>query len=122
MSEADETLAREQGPSPLADDGPGAYRPLMEVHDGLVPLRITFDPVSDAAYVHLQSTIAAGAAVKTVSVDVEEVGMVNLDFDEGGHLLGVEVVGARAVLPREVLAQVDAQAQGPDVGTSARPL
>jgi len=93
----------------------------MQAHDAPVPLRITFDPDSDAAYVHLQSTIAAGAAVKTVSIDVEKVGMVNLDFDEEGRLLGVEVVGARALLPREVLALVDARAQGPDGGTAATP-
>jgi uncharacterized protein YuzE len=41
---------------------------------------------------------------KTVAVDPTEVGgMIHLDFDRQGHLIGVEILDASSFLPPDVL-------------------
>ena len=76
----------------------------MKPHDGAVPLHVTYDPEADAAYIHFQAEIAPGAAVRTVCVDEQEIdGMVNLDLDKTGRILGVEVLEAARLLPRDLL-------------------
>lgn len=39
-------------------------------------------------------------------VDVQ--GQINLDFDSAGHLIGIEILGARTKLPPDVLRQAEA--------------
>ena len=67
-------------------------------------MRMTLDPDADAAYVEI-------AGVEHRSVEAIPVhrpdGMIVLDFDRDGHLLGVEVLGATRLLPADILASAD---------------
>ncbi|MEI5033426.1 DUF2283 domain-containing protein [Streptomyces sp. S1A(2023)] len=68
---------------------------------------IEYDRENDLAYVSLVEHIADGAAVRQVTVETPGGGAdLNLDFDEAGRLLGIEVVGAQAGLPEELLRPV----------------
>ncbi|GAA3524163.1 hypothetical protein GCM10022234_20880 [Aeromicrobium panaciterrae] len=70
-----------------------------------VPLKITFDPDVNAAYIYLVDEIGFGEAAKTYSCDPLEVGgMINLDFDSNGRLLGIEVLDATGYLDSSLLA------------------
>lgn len=67
-------------------------------------MRITYDPDADAAYIYLIDKIGAGGVDRTIPVDPAAVGgMINLDFDESGRLLGIEVIDASKFLPDELL-------------------
>ncbi|GGR39643.1 DUF2283 domain-containing protein [Streptomyces roseolus] len=67
-------------------------------------MHIEYDQENDTAYVSLVAHIADGAAVQQVTVEVPGgAADLHLDFDASGRLLGVEVVGARAALPAELL-------------------
>ncbi|ALD13997.1 DUF2283 domain-containing protein [Clavibacter capsici] len=70
-------------------------------------MRLTYDPVADAAYVELADPIADGDAATTIhSITTPgDRGEVALDFDADGRLLGLEVLHASAVLPAAVLAE-----------------
>lgn len=67
-------------------------------------MHIEYDQENDTAYVSLVAHIADGAAVSQVPVEAPggEADL-TLDFDASGHLLGIEVIGARAALPAELL-------------------
>ncbi len=54
-----------------------------------VPATFAYDPAMGAAYVALAPAPAGG-----VAQTIEVLAMVNADLDEGGRLLGVEIVGA----------------------------
>ena len=67
-------------------------------------MRFTYDPAADAAYLYIAEHIPPGGVAKTYCCDPGEVGgMINLDFDSSGKLLGVEVLDASAILPPHVL-------------------
>jgi Uncharacterized conserved small protein len=67
-------------------------------------MRMTYDPEADAAYVYLVDEIGAGEVERTVPVDPVEIGgMINLDFDADGYLLGIEILDASKFLPPELL-------------------
>jgi uncharacterized protein YuzE len=72
-----------------------------------VPVRITCDRSANAAYIHLTDIDACGVA-KTVHFEDPDVrGMINLDFDASGRLIGIEVVGATHALPSGILDDAD---------------
>lgn len=65
---------------------------------------MTYDPEADAVYVYFADEILAGGVNKTYPCDPLEVdGMINLDFDRDGRLIGLEVLGAKGKLPPELL-------------------
>jgi uncharacterized protein YuzE len=71
----------------------------------MAPLRVTYDETVDAAYIYLQPDgegvrVAKMYACDPVAVD----GMINLDFDAAGCLVGIEVLGARSKLVPALLA------------------
>jgi uncharacterized protein YuzE len=67
-------------------------------------MRITYDRETDAAYIYLVP-IADGGVARTYPCDPSEVdGMINLDFDREGRLIGIEVLDASRKLPQAVLA------------------
>jgi uncharacterized protein YuzE len=71
-------------------------------------VRIKYDASVDAAYIYLADEIRPGAVAKMVPVDPLAInGMINLDFDAEGRLLGIEVLAASKRLPREALAAVE---------------
>jgi uncharacterized protein YuzE len=69
------------------------------------PVRITFDRRANAAYIYLRG-IEPGGVARTVPVD-EAPGMVNLDFDAGDRLIGIEVLEATRHLPPELLEHAE---------------
>ncbi len=71
-------------------------------------MRMTYDREVDAAYVHLEDTISAGAAVTTQVCDVKViVGQIHLDIDRDGRLLAIEILDASRVLTETVLSQAE---------------
>lgn len=70
-------------------------------------MRIEFDSSANAAYLSIESHIPAGSAVENVVVGRNGQGDIVLDFDAGGRLLGVEVIGATELLSQAVLAAAD---------------
>lgn len=60
-------------------------------------MRLSYDDEANAAYLELED-IAEGTAVENVVVERPGRGDIVLDFDADGRLLGVEVIGATALL------------------------
>jgi uncharacterized protein YuzE len=54
---------------------------------------------------HLEHPIDAGSVETTAMFDPEH-GMFALDLDAAGHILGLEVLGARAHLPAALLQEI----------------
>jgi uncharacterized protein YuzE len=79
----------------------------------MVPQKITYDTVANAAYIYLQppgTPVAKMYACDPIGVS----GMINIDFDAAGRLVGIEVLDARGKLAPEVLAGAeDITRQGP---------
>lgn len=68
-------------------------------------MKVTYDESVDAAYIQLADDIGTGGVAQTYACDPDEIGgMINLDFDAGGRVIGVEVLDASKLLPPEVLA------------------
>jgi uncharacterized protein YuzE len=66
-------------------------------------MRVTFDRAANAAYIYLRE-IGSGEVHETVNADGKHNrSMVNLDFDQKGRLIGIEVLDATRALPQEVL-------------------
>jgi uncharacterized protein YuzE len=66
-------------------------------------MRVTFDRGGNAAYIYLKE-IGEGEAVRQHLVDEPHTrGMIVLDFDKKGRLIGIEVLDATRALPQEVL-------------------
>ena len=63
-------------------------------------MKITFDKDADAAYIYLTNSPVKSS--KTVCGEGELEGF-NFDFDEGGRLLGIEVLGASKSLDKQIL-------------------
>jgi uncharacterized protein YuzE len=69
-------------------------------------LKIEYDAQADAAYIYLDDSVEPRVVKKTCGCDPVEVdGMINLDFDDEGRILGVEVMDASARLPKAALKQ-----------------
>ncbi|WP_410590113.1 DUF2283 domain-containing protein [Amycolatopsis sp. lyj-23] len=65
---------------------------------------VTYDEVADAAYIRLLEPGIPLVAARTYACHPVRVdGMINLDLDEHGRLVGIEVLAARAKLPPAVL-------------------
>ena len=63
----------------------------------------TYDADADAAYFSLAPDIKGGDAVRQDFFQWDGGGEIILDFDADDRLLGVEVIGARAVLRASTL-------------------
>lgn len=70
----------------------------------MIAPRVTYDPVADAAYIYLTPEIPAGGVATTVPVDSIAIGgMVNIDLDDKGVIVGIEVLNASAKLDPDLL-------------------
>ena len=68
------------------------------------PMRFTYDRDADVAYLYIAGEIAPGGVAKTYGCDPGDAGgMINLDFDAGGRLVGIEVLDASVLLPVELI-------------------
>jgi len=79
-------------------------------------LRVTYDPEANAAYIHLVP-VGRGEAVRTEPVEYDGPGGVLFDFDRAGQMIGVEILGARELLPVGFLDGAVLPGQ-PDDGTA----
>ena len=70
-----------------------------------VPLPISFDAEADATYIQLADEPRLGwRHGKTVPVLVDKSnGMVNIDLDEDGRIIGIEILPARGLLSDKIL-------------------
>lgn len=67
-------------------------------------IRVDYDESANAAYIEL-TDIAPGDSAQMYACDPGAVGgMINLDFNSEGRLIGIEVLDARRMLPPELLA------------------
>jgi uncharacterized protein YuzE len=73
-------------------------------------MRISYDPEIDAAYVYLVDDIGRAAVAQTYSCDPAQVKVeINLDFDDEGRFLGIEIQDASRILPTALLQAASAQ-------------
>jgi uncharacterized protein YuzE len=70
-------------------------------------MRVTYDGEANAAYLELEDDVGEGAAAENVVVERPGRGDIVLDFDADGRLLGVEIIGATALLRTTVLDAAD---------------
>ncbi|MEU4337113.1 DUF2283 domain-containing protein [Micromonospora lupini] len=67
-------------------------------------LRVTYDEEANAAYIYLTDPrVNAGVANMYACDPVEAGGMINLDLDSDGRLVGIEVLAASSKLPQYLL-------------------
>jgi uncharacterized protein YuzE len=66
-------------------------------------VRVTYDGQANAVYIHLTGDERPRSARMYACDPVDVDGMINLDFDEDGRLIGVEVLAARSKLPRRLV-------------------
>ena len=66
-------------------------------------IKVLYDPEVDAATIYLKD-VHGGESVKTYPCDPLEVnGEINLDFNEEGRLVAIEVLDASRKLPKNIL-------------------
>lgn len=70
--------------------------------------RVTYDKSADAAYVYFTEPRVRARSARTYPCDPVDVdGMINLDFDEHGRLIGIEVLAASSKLPEYLLKSAE---------------
>jgi uncharacterized protein YuzE len=69
-------------------------------------MKVSYSPDVDAAYIYLVE-IRPGEARHTRTCEGASGGTINLDFDAFGRLLGIELLGARQLLPPDVIEQAE---------------
>ncbi|WP_030203254.1 DUF2283 domain-containing protein [Streptomyces sp. NRRL S-87] len=74
----------------------------------MADLKVTYDETANAAYVYFTEPQARVRSAHMYPCDPAGVdGMINLDFDERGRLVGIEVLDARSKLPEYLLRSAD---------------
>lgn len=69
-------------------------------------MKVRYDRVADAAYIQIAERDEYRQVGATVMLDPVEVGgIVGVDLDEDGRIVGLEVMDARSMLTPSVLAQ-----------------
>jgi len=67
-------------------------------------LKVTYDAAVDAAYIYF-ADISPGGVARTYCCNTNDIGgMVNIDLDSEGRLLGIEVLQAKIKLPPQLLS------------------
>jgi uncharacterized protein YuzE len=72
-------------------------------------MKLTYDKEADAAYITIAPSIAPGQAAQQVGFieTPNKESQISLDFDDEGHLLGVEIIFAARALAPEALASAE---------------
>ncbi|MFD9484170.1 DUF2283 domain-containing protein [Streptomyces sp. NPDC059991] len=74
----------------------------------MADVRVTYDKTVDAAYVYLTEPQARVESARMYPCDpVNADAMINLDFDEQGRLIGIEVLAASSKLPEYLLQDAE---------------
>lgn len=73
-----------------------------------IPVRLTYDPVADAAYLYFVEAIEPGGVAQTRSsmLDLDRA-FIAFDFDADGKVLGLEILGASRVLSAATLQSAE---------------
>lgn len=71
-------------------------------------MRFTYDPDADAAFVYIVDLIHPGQAARSEMCDLEiREGAVILVLDADERIIGIELLGASRLVPKEVLDRAD---------------
>ncbi|WP_329305870.1 DUF2283 domain-containing protein [Streptomyces sp. NBC_01260] len=74
----------------------------------MTEVKVTYDKSVDAAYVYFtEPQVRARSAHMYPCAPVDVDGMINLDFDEHGRLIGIEVLAAGSKLPEYLLKSAE---------------
>lgn len=74
----------------------------------MADVRVTYDKTVDAAYVSFTEPQARAKSARVYPCDPVDVdAMINLDFDEQGRLIGIEVLAASSKLPEYLLQSAE---------------
>lgn len=74
----------------------------------MTDVKVTYDKSANAAYVYLTEPHVRANSARMYSCDPVGVdGMINLDFDEQGCLIGIEVLAASSKLPEYLLRSAE---------------
>lgn len=76
---------------------------LRELFSQNVNIKATYDKNANAAYIYLKEKIYPGEVKKTGLFDSYKDEMINLDFDKNDNLIGIEIIDAKTVLPKNFL-------------------
>ncbi|WP_131741413.1 DUF2283 domain-containing protein [Actinomadura roseirufa] len=70
----------------------------------MADVRVTYDQEANAAYVYFVGPGRSTRSAATYECDSAKVdGVINLDFDEEGRVIGIEILDARSKLPQYLL-------------------
>jgi uncharacterized protein YuzE len=73
-------------------------------------MRVTYDRSADAMYVYLRELRSEEKISFTYPCDPNEIeGMINLDFDQDKRIVGIEILGASARAPKELMDRTELQ-------------
>jgi uncharacterized protein YuzE len=86
---------------------PRTIRPRVRAGRARMPMHISYDSETNAAYLAIEHDIPSGSATENVLVERAGRGDIVLDFSSAGHLLGVEIISARELLGAAVLSAAD---------------
>ncbi|MET7870407.1 DUF2283 domain-containing protein [Streptomyces cyaneofuscatus] len=74
----------------------------------MAEVKVTYDKSADAAYVYFTEPQVHAHSARMYACDPVDVdGMIHLDFDEEGRLLGIEVLAAGSKLPEYLLKSAE---------------
>ncbi|MFD7283514.1 DUF2283 domain-containing protein [Streptomyces sp. NPDC059862] len=74
----------------------------------MADVRVTYDKTANAAYVYFTEPQVRAQSAHMYPCDPVAVdGMINLDFDEQGRLIGIEVLAASSKLPEYLLESAE---------------
>ncbi|TDD89335.1 DUF2283 domain-containing protein [Actinomadura darangshiensis] len=70
----------------------------------MVDVKVTYDKSANAAYLYFSNHPDRAEVAHMYPCDPVEVGgMINLDFDKNGRIIGIEVLAASSKLPKWIL-------------------
>ncbi|MFF5370137.1 DUF2283 domain-containing protein [Streptomyces sp. NPDC013187] len=76
----------------------------------MADVRVTYDRTVDAAYLYFTDPQARPQAARMYPCDPVEVGgVINIDFDDRGRVIGIEVLAASSKLPKHLLDSAERQ-------------
>ncbi|GAA2295302.1 hypothetical protein GCM10010234_41460 [Streptomyces hawaiiensis] len=76
----------------------------------MADVRVTYDRTVDAAYVYFTHPQVRAQAAHMYPCDPVEVGgVLNIDFDDKGRVIGIEVLAASSKLPKYLLDSAERQ-------------
>jgi uncharacterized protein YuzE len=73
----------------------------------MVDFRVTYDEIANAAYIYFGNESSRLTVARMYPCDPVEAGMINIDFDEAGRVIGIEVLAADTKLSPSLLDKAE---------------